>query len=82
MTVRTDDRLLDTAGADRLSPLWRDRRGAAQTSAMGRRMAVQVQRPRRHSGRGSLPICSELRASLEDAARGKDLPILGENPVD
>lgn len=91
MTVRTDDRLLDAP----LVPIDCRRCGAtvearksswAQTSVQwdAAALAACVQRREavRRSGRGSLLICSELRASLEDAAGRGDLPILGENPVD
>ena len=91
MTVHPDNRLLDAAPVPvrcrRCEATVQVRKSSwAQTSVQwdAAALAACVQRREavRRSGRGSLLICSELRASLEDAAGRGDLPILGENPVD
>lgn len=90
MTIRPDNRLLDAP----LAPVDCRRCGAtvrvrkstwAQTSVQwdAAAMAACVQRREASAlddhGRGAFLVCSQLRDSIEDAARRGDLPIVDDS---
>lgn len=90
MTIRPDNRLLDVplvrVGCGRCGATVRVRKSTwAQTSVQWDAAALDACIQRRQAlaladhGRGAFLVCSELRDSIEDAARRGELPIVDDN---